>query len=766
MVCVAAFFVGCSTTKHVPDGKMLLDKVKIKVDNDSVKTSELYNFLRQQPNPKTLGLFKLRLHTYSLSGSDSTKWYNRWLRRLGKPPVIYDEKLTEASKRQLQTALINKGYMDAVVTIDTIAQHEKKKIEVDYLIKTGKPHRISSISYNVPDTAVANVLSKATDIETIEVGELLDRNKLDKVRASITTVLRNNGYYTFNKEYITFSADTVKGSKEVALTLNLREQIGERIDTARMHERYKIRKVIFDTDYDPRDNPDQVHEHQDTVTYKGIEVIYGDDHYIKPSILYEKCHIRAGRNYSARNVDRTYEAISQLGIIKFVNIEMKPVAYVDGYEWLDAYIYLSRNQKQGVTFELEGTNSEGDLGVGVGVTYKHRNLAHGSELLTVKFRAMLESLSGKPAGLINDHFAEYAGEVGLTMPKFIAPFLSDSFKRRRTASTEFTISFNHQQRPEYTRIIAGCAWKYKWAQNRRGTNVRREFRLIDVNYVRLPESTINFLDSIAPLNPLLRYSYEDHFIMHMGYSYYRSNKRMPSATSSTMAFQPSVTTVRFNVEIAGNLLYAISKMIGQKQSEGAYKIFGIQYAQYFKADADYTYTYNFDKRNSIAFHVGGGICVPYLNSKMVPFEKRFYAGGANSVRGWSVRTLGPGSYNSTNSVTKFINQCGDILLNLNLEYRAKLFWVLEGALFLDAGNVWTIREYENQPGGVFKFNQFYKQIAASYGLGFRLDFTYFLLRFDMGMKAHNPAEGQEEWPLIHPNLRRDFNFNFSVGYPF
>lgn len=197
-----------------------------------------------------------------------------------------------------------------------------------------------------------------------------------------------------------------------------------------------------------------------------------------------------------------------------------------------------------------------------------------------------------------------------------------------------------------------------------------------------------------------------------------------------------------------------------------YRVFGIQYSQYAKAEVDYTIAHNFTPRHSLAFHAGFGIGVPYGNSRVLPFEKRFYAGGANGVRGWSVRTLGPGSYDSRNYVTDFINQCGDIRLDLSAEYRMKLFWVFEGALFIDAGNIWTIHNYENQPGGMFKFKSFAKELAASYGIGLRLDFDYFLLRLDLGIKAHNPAMNQEEWPIIHPRWGRDTSLHFSVGYPF
>ena len=255
--------------------------------------------------------------------------------------------------------------------------------------------------------------------------------------------------------------------------------------------------------------------------------------------------------------------------------------------------------------------------------------------------------------------------------------------------------------------------------------------------------------------------------MKMGYSYYRTNKRQPStSTFQRNILQPRVYTLRASSEIAGNLLYAISSIAGQEKDNGVYKVFGTQYSQYFKGDVDYTLNFNLNPRHSFAFHAGVGIGVPYGNSKVLPFEKRFYSGGANSVRGWGVRTLGPGTYNSRNSMDNFINQCGDIRLDLNLEYRAKLFWVIEGGLFIDAGNIWTIREYENQPGGAFHFNSFYKEIALAYGAGIRLDFDFFLLRFDLGMKAHNPAKDQERWPIIHPNWKRDATFHFSVGYPF
>ena len=769
---VAVLAWACSSTRHVPEGAYLLDDVDIVVDDSSeVESAELINYLRQTPNHKVLGFWKLQLGTYNLSGADTSRWYNRWLRRLGQPPVIFSPELTEASRRQLLQAMINKGYMDASVEVDSFPRPDKKKTTVRYDVHPGKAHVISSIDYQIADSAINRLVMADSAERQLLVGDNLDRNALDAERTRITELLRRNGYYAFSKEYINFMADTAENSLDVDLTLILRNPPTPKdnlpADTALLlHQQYEIDRVIFVTDVTGGlDAMRAAGFRADSVRYKGITVVYGsDDHYILPSVLDEKCFLRPGRIYSTSSVERTYESLAQLSIIRSINIELQPLPAVDGHPRLDAYIFLQRNKKQGVTLELEGTNSEGDFGFGVGLAYQHRNLARRSNQLSAKFRVNYESLSGNLSNLINDRYTEYATEIGLTFPKFMMPFLSRDYKRRIKATSEAAVSFNYQERPEYTRIIAGAAWKYKWAA--RDNRTRRTWDLIDVNYVYLPKSTTDFIDQIAPSNPLLRYSYEDHFIMRMGYTFYKTNRRIASSTLQRYTLQPSVYSLRASVETAGNLLYALSSIDGQKRHNGVYRLFGIQYSQYAKAEFDYSLTRNLSPRHSLAFHVGAGVGVPYGNSRVMPFEKRFYAGGANGVRGWGVRTLGPGTFDSKNSVTSFIDQCGDISLDLSMEYRAKLFWVFEGAAFIDAGNIWTIHNYENQPGGMFHFNTFWKQIAWAYGIGLRLDFSYFLLRLDLGLKAYNPATNQERWPLIHPRWHRDTSFHFSVGYPF
>lgn len=762
---IAPVVISCSSTKHVPEGQFLLDKTKIIIDDkqnsEDLNTQELVNYLRQTENHKVLGGLKMQLAIYNISGKDSTNWFNKWIRRVGSPPVIYDSTLTMASENQLQRALINKGYLKSNVSSEVKLNSKKKKAEVNYNITLDQPYRIRSISYDIKDDSLRALIMTDSVEFPIKNQSLLDHNKLDKEREMIVQRLRNNGYYAFNKNYITFVADTAQGSREVDLTLCLSEKVQDlphmpHFDT---HRQFYVRDVIFVTNYDAVTMQNGVYG--DTATYNGITVLYGDDRYIDKEILDENCFIRPGSLYNAADVDRTYKALGRLGIIKFINIDMKAVGELDGTLWVDAFVLLNRDKSQTISFSLEGTNSEGDLGFGIGADYQHRNIFKGSEILNVKFKASYESLSGDLSGLINDNYSEYSGDVGITFPKFKMPFLRDGFKRRIQASTEFMTSFNYQERPEYTRIIAGAGWKYIWSE--RNNQMRNTFNLIDVSYVYLPKSKSNFLDSIT--NPLLRYSYENHLIMRMGYTFYKTNKKV--ANPLTTVFQNNIYTLRASAETAGNLLYGISHLVNQKrEADDSYKVFGTRYSQYIKLDGDFSLTHYISQRSSIAMHAGFGIAVPYGNSTVLPFEKRFYSGGANSVRGWGVRTLGPGSFDGKKAQNSFIYQCGDIRLDLNLEYRCKLFWVLELGAFIDCGNIWTIREYEEQPGGVFKIDKFLEQLALSYGLGLRMDFTYFLLRFDVGMKAHNPASGQEKWPLISPSLKRDAEIHFSVGYPF
>ena len=759
----------CSSTRHVPQGEFLLNKVKISLDSTSrqINDDEMMAYLRQQPNHKMLWSARLRLGIYNMSGNDTSKWWNRWIRKLGEPPVIYDSLLTEAGINQMKLALVNKGYLSADVTADAKVDSAKRKVNLTYNVHAGLPHIVRKTDYQISDSVIASLVLADTARWGMRNGDMLDRDILEMQREMIAKRMHNHGYYNFVKENVTFEADTTEGSYDVDLTM----LIDTSSDDAESRNRtvgarkYVVRRVICVADYETGAGDDLYSLHvRDTVNYRNITILYGDSRYLRPSVIYDNNFIRPGSDYSERDVDRTYKAMSRLEILKFINVRFEPVGEIGGIGLLDAYILLTPAKSQSMSVELEGTNSEGDLGVAVGLSYSHRNIGRGSETFSAKLRGAYESISGNLEGLIHNRYLELSAEAGLQFPKFMAPFLRESFKRRINASTQLHLSMNYQERPEYTRIISTAGWSYKWTE--RFTRNRHTFTPIDINYVYLPESTNDFIDQIAPDNPLLRYSYEDHFIMRLGYSFYHTNKRPD--TPWHRYIQKNIYNVRVNAEIAGNLLFAISNIFGHRSDfhSNPYKIFGINYSQYFKLDSDFSLTHRFDERQSVAARVGFGIGIPYGNSGILPFEKRFYGGGANGVRGWAVRTLGPGSFRSVNSMSDFMNQCGDIRFILSSEYRAKLFWIVELGVFTDIGNIWTIRDYANQQGGLFRFGSFYKQLAAAYGIGLRLDFDYFLLRFDLGMKAHNPAEGAEPWPLIHPRWGRDRAFHFSIGYPF
>lgn len=769
MLAAACFILaGCSSSRHVPDGSYLLDKVNIRIDStgksEQLDLTEMEAYLRQTPNHRMLWSIKFRLGFYNMSGNDSTNWWNRWMRKLGEPPVIYDPKLSEASAEQLLQYLASKGYFNADVTVDSVKNDRKKKMELTYNLTPGQRKVITKMEYEFPDSAVKEIVMADSAKFLTYPGQPLARDILENQRTVVADALRNNGYFKFGKESVTFVADTTEGSSDVELVMKVSRPDGPAKERSDMYSRFLIRKVTVIADAEALDAENPVSAvGKDSVSYHGIEILYADSRYLRPSVIANNCYLAPGEVFAQRNVDRTYRAFSRLGILKFINISFVPVGHIAAEGLLDVYVMLTPGKSQTASVELEGTNSEGDLGVAVGLTYSHRNIGRGSETFTGKLRGSYESLSGNLEGLLNNRYMEYSVDLGLEMPEFKAP-ISSRIRRRIQASTEMNFSMNYQERPEYTRVISTAGWSYKWVDARK--NNRHTFTPIDINYVYLPASTNDFIDLIAPDNPLLRYSYEDHFIMRMGWRWYHSNKREATPWQKTM--QRDIYNVRVNAEIAGNLLFAISSIFAHRSNfhEDPYKVFGIHYSQYFKLEADYALLHRFDERNSVAFRVGGGIGVPYGNSEMLPFEKRFYGGGANGVRGWDVRTLGPGAYPGRNSVSDFINQCGDIRLITSAEYRAKLFWVLELGAFIDIGNIWTIRDYPFQQGGVFKFNEFYKQLAAAYGLGLRMDFNYFLLRFDLGMKAHNPAMGEKPWPLISPSWRRDSSFHFSIGYPF
>lgn len=758
---LALLLASCSATKFVPDGSYLLDEVKIHTDNKEIKPSDMRLYVRQNPNSKWFSTIKTQLYVYNWSGRDSTKWFNRFLRKIGDAPVIYNESDAIRSQEEIAKAVQNLGYMGASVKRTT--KTKKKKLKLFYEITSGKPYIVRTLKYDISDKKIAEYLRNDSTQSMLREGMLFDVNVLDAERQRITDYLLCNGYYKFNKDYITYTADTARNTHQVDLTLHLlpyKTYVG---DTPKEHFQYKINKINFITDYDVlQSSALSSIEINDSLHYNGFPIYYKDKLYLRPKVLVDNLRFASGDLYDERNVQKTYTYFGRLSALKYTNIRFFETQNGDSTQ-LNCYVMLTKSKHKSISFELEGTNSAGDLGAAASVSFQHRNLFRGSETFMVKFRGAYEAISGLQPGYKNHNYTEYGVETSINFPNFLFPFLTSDFKRRIKATTEFGLQYNYQLRPEFSRTIASASWSYKWMQKQK---IQHRIDLLDISYLYLPWISSQFQEDYINKdkdNYILKYNYENRLIVRMGYnySYNSAGGALVNNTITTNSY-----SIRAGFESAGNILYGISKMINmRKNKDGEYAILGIPYAQYLKGDFDFAKNIIIDHRNSLAFHAGIGIAVPYGNAKVVPFEKRYFSGGANSVRGWSVRNLGPGSFAGDGN---FMNQSGDIKLDASIEYRTRLFWKFRGAAFIDAGNIWTIREYENQPGGVFEFDKFYKQIAVAYGLGLRLDLDFFVLRFDGGMKAINPKykKAKERYPIIHPRFSRDFAFHFAVGYPF
>ena len=705
---------GCKTTKFVGENEYLLNKAQIDVSTKEVDKDNLRKYLRQTQNTEVLGFWKMQLQLYSLQGKDTSTWFARQLRKIGEPPEIYSELATQASMTQLTKAMQNKGFFNA--SVDTLTEiTAPKKLRLKYEITAREPYSIRS--YRTLFTQESLIRYGNDKLRCmVKEGERYDTEVLDEERTRIANLMRNHGYYYFTKDFLVFKADSALHQHKVDLVLTTSDNLNNAPDTFRqtIFTKFTIRRVEFKID----------------------TLLSGRD-MIRERVLREQCAIREGELFSERRVEATYAAFNALGAVKYVDVAFEQVSDDE----LDCVVTITKGKINSVSADVEGTYSAGDWGVGAGVGYVNRNIFRGAEELSVNAKGSYEWRQNGGRAI------EAKVDAALRFPN----------------SLRLTVAYQFQNRPEeYTRTIANAGMSYSYHRAR--SKWYHNFSIIDIGYVYLPWISDDFRAYFLQNSNILKYSYEDHFIVDWAYnvSYSSYNSRQPLR---------SYGTVSLSLETAGNALYGLSKVINLPQDEdGAYKIFNIRYAQYAKADASLTYHHIFDKANRLVYHMALGVAVPYLNASSIPFEKRYFAGGANSVRGWTMRSLGPGTYRGAGTRIDFNNQAGDIKLDLNVEYRVKFFKFLEGALFTDAGNIWTIRDYETQPGGQFRFTEFYKQLAWSWGGGLRLNFDYFVFRVDMGVKLYDPSRISEgkAWRTATNGLnwKDDIAWHFAIGYPF
>lgn len=751
----------CNSTRFVPEGKYLLNKVSVKADDKNLKKEELKLHIRQKENLRILGIIKFHLGVYNLS---SAKKGNDWLKRIGEAPVLYDEFQTQKTKDQLQIFLKNKGYYNAVVKDSLEINPTKKKLNLLFDISAGKPYRIRKYYYSVKDKSMELVLMNDSANQLLKRGDVFDLDVLNAERQRIATFFKNRGYYKFTEDFVSFDADSTLSSHQVDLTLKIDNVHSSTVPTHESpHQKYKIRNYLINPGVKTFDlTGDQQEQKLDTLVENDYRFIYTGELKYRPVLFYNLNRMKDSTWYSLQNAEKTYRALNRLKQFKLINISFAETNTLlgDSIPLLDCRMQLSPLPRQNFSVDVEGTNSSGNLGVAGNLNYQLRNVFGGAEVLDMQLRAARERQQ------INDSIfntREYGFESSLTIPKFLSFIKAKHLFSFQIPETKFTVGYNYQNRPEYTRTITNLKFGYNWKTSDYKFHT---LNLVDLNFVHIYNQDLTFINSIRDL--YIKSSFTDHLILASNYSWMYNTQNINR--------REDYEYFRINLESAGSLLSLYSLLVDKGKTQETdtitnktssyYEILKTRFAQYVKGDFEYRYAHMIDKSSLVVGRAFLGIGVPFGNFNVLPFEKKYFTGGANGIRAWQVRSLGPGSYKAPSDI--YPNQSSDIKLEANLEYRFKLFWRMEGAFFTDAGNIWAINYKDNREGAVFKINEFYRQIAVGSGFGLRFDFTYFLFRLDLGMKMRDPSlpAGKRFIPGNYPINADHFNLSFAIGYPF
>lgn len=752
----------CVSSKKVQRDGLILDRNKIKSDNKNLNIEELEGFIHQKPNGKALGFIRLNIFFYE-------RFRPKWIREtLGKKPVIYDSMQVVNSMRDMKSYLAAKGYFHA--ELDKGIKKSKRAAKVTYIIQSGSPYTLRNISYSIRDTQLEGFVKSDIENSLIQPGTNFDTYALDDERYRLTTYLRNQGYYFFNRDYISYKVDSNLHSRQMDIAIEFQQPKERDKETGQIvekkHLRYRINDITINTDY--RIMVDEYIPYDTLVVPQWIKFperpykyyfLYHNKLRITPPTIDRFIFLRGGRYYSVDNANLTYNRLSNLAISRFVNVNLIPAQEFpdEGYGYLNGYIDIGRNPVQVYSIEAEGTNTGGSLGIGSNFVYTNRNLLRGGEVFTIKLKGGLEmqrSFGESTPFFLGFNTVETGIEARLTLPKLFLPGRQQKYTRHAAPSTTFTTGLNFQLRPDYTRYILNFSFGYEWRETITKSHVLIP---VELNSVRIFRSA-EFSDWLYSLkDPRLIYQYTNHLVPLTRYIFTFNNQ--PLRKNRDFMF------FRGNAESSGNLLYLTDNLLDQPTTdEGYYTKMGIRYAQFVRGETDFRYYKFLNPKSNLVFRIAGGVGVPFGNSEVLPVEKGFYAGGANGIRGWEIRTLGPGSFSDPENE---FDKMGEVWMESNLEYRFPLYSFLYGAIYADAGNIWLLRENLDFPGGKFDASTFSDQIAISTGFGFRVDLSFFIFRVDTGIKLKNPSkEINDRWVDITKLRLRDVVWNFGIGYPF
>lgn len=781
-VAVALLLSSCNVTKLLPSNDYLLQRVKVEEDREvprreRIKSDEVMRYIRQTPNKHFLGS-DFYVWVYSLAKPEKDNWWNNLKRKIGEEPVLLNMRDTERSVSNLKIYLESRGYYDSGVAYAVDTTYRKRRAKVTYSLRQGRPYYIDNVSYDFRDRFLEPILLPDTVNTLLHKGDIFDISVLDKERERIALYLKDRGYYSFTVNNVEYVADTLGGDHKVGIKVIIKQNLlGYNARGKAMYDNnivYRLRNINIVPSYNAvaAKSRENYFDAFDTVDYRGLNILFrGKQPRVREKVLRGAIPLYPNYLYNYSQVNRTYSNLMSMGYFKSARISFKElpdsmarrgyITHIGGAHssslvnytregYLDCDIFCTPALRQSVKAELEASTTSSFYGLKAVLGYQNRNIFRGAEMFELTGTAGYEYM--KAPNSKKRHAMEFGLAASLSFPRFL--IANYAMKQNIVApKTKFEISYNYQDRPYYRRGLSSLSWVYSW---RNRTSSSFVIRPITINWVDVSYIDQDYFNSLQ--NQYLKHSFESQLILALSGSYVY-NKQYKSAPNNR-------TTVRVNGEVAGNLLDGLEHLFSHPNDKGYYEILGIRYSQYVRGDVSASHKVMFGKVTALAARLYAGVGYAYGNSDAIPFDRMFYAGGSNSMRGWAPRTLGPGSSAAPTNVI-YPTQLGDMKLEANIEFRFPIWGIFQGATFFDAGNIWYIgrKGVEYPEGSVFSFGEFYKQIALNTGIGLRLDIKFAILRLDWGIRLHDPNQPVgERW--IHNFKWKNTSLNFGVGYPF
>ena len=742
-----ALFYSCSLTRRIPDDEILYTGLKgVKVNDTVPFPPEVLEALKKsvdvRTNKKFLFLFPVGLWTYNaFDVNDSTKGFKKWIyNKFAEEPVLVSEVRPSLRVKMLENILDNNGYFRGTASYQLVQKNDSsKKASIRYEINPGPVYPIDSIQL-LPDTSLLchMIDSLAMRDPYLKCGERFSLDSLSAVRTRIANRLKYRGYYFFRPENIEYLADSLYHRGSICLKMCMASNA-----VPLSLQRYRTGTITIIT------NRNKGGGTPDTIPLDGITLIQMKPARLRPQTIAENVTFKTGKYFSIRDYNNTQSYLSRLGIFNAINIEALPDSTA-AEPTLDVYINATFDIPLEASFEVNATSkSNSYIGPGLSIGITNHNIFGGGEQFNVKATGAYEWQTGKGARSIFNSY-EFGLSASLAFPRLLAPKFVQR-RRRQINWTKFTLSGNLLNRPHYFKLAQfNLGISYDWNSTRYVSNSFTPFKL---TYNKLITSTAEF-DSIMAENPAVAQSFADQFVPQLSYTY----------TYDRAIDRNNSINCTFTLTEAGNVFWGIYQLCGVK---GEKKLFGTPFSQFVKGQAQVVYSRRVTSGNQwIVSRIAIGAAHAYGNSSQVPYSEQFYCGGANSVRAFTVRSIGPGSYHQDNVKNGYFDQTGTFKFEANVEYRFPIFGPIHGALFLDAGNVWLLKNDPARPGGTLNAKTFFKDIALGTGLGLRLDMGMLVVRGDLGIGLHAPYDTGKSGYFNMPSFKKSLAFHLAIGYPF